>query len=132
MAVVGAGPAGLTAARVLADRGFKPVVFEHAAVTGGQLNLGDKPPGKDKIDWCMDDLESAAVRGGVEIRFNTEPSARDLGGLEPLRGHRGHRGAAGGAEASPGWTGTTSAPSSGCWTGRSGLKGSASRSSAPA
>jgi 2,4-dienoyl-CoA reductase-like NADH-dependent reductase (Old Yellow Enzyme family)/thioredoxin reductase len=83
VAVVGAGPAGLTAARVLADRGFKPVVFESAAVTGGQLNLGDKPPGKDKIDWCKEDLESAAVRSGVEMRFNTEPSARDLEALSP-------------------------------------------------
>ncbi len=83
VAIVGAGPAGMTAARVLGERGFAPVVFEKAAVSGGQLNLGDKPPGKEKIDWCIADLEKAALRSGAEFRFDTDPSTADVAALDP-------------------------------------------------
>ncbi len=83
VAVVGAGPAGLKAAAVLAGRGFKAVVFERGGSAGGQLNLADKPPLKDKIDWCTEDLQAAAERAGVEFRFDTEPSAADLEALDP-------------------------------------------------
>ncbi len=82
-AVVGAGPAGLTAARVLAERGFRTVVFERAYVTGGQLNPGGKPPHKEKMDWCREDLEGAAVRSGAEIRLGAAPCAEDLEALSP-------------------------------------------------
>ena len=47
--ILGAGPAGLEAARVAAGRGFCPVIFEKEPEIGGQLNFADKPPKKDKI-----------------------------------------------------------------------------------
>lgn len=81
--VIGAGPAGLKAAEVLAGRGFRTEVFERGASAGGRLNLADKPPLKDKIDWCTEDLEAAATRAGVEFRFGTEPSIADLEALDP-------------------------------------------------
>jgi 2,4-dienoyl-CoA reductase-like NADH-dependent reductase (Old Yellow Enzyme family)/thioredoxin reductase len=83
VAVVGAGPAGLEAAGVLAGRGFRTVVFDRRAAAGGQLNLADRPPHKDKIDWCTEDLEAAARRAGVEFRFGTEPTVADLETLDP-------------------------------------------------
>lgn len=70
--IIGAGPAGLSAAEILGLRGFKPIVLEKNAFVGGQLQLANKPPKKEKINWCFADLEHAAVQNGAEIRFNTE------------------------------------------------------------
>lgn len=81
--VIGAGPAGLQAAEVCAARGFRTVVFEKAASAGGQLNLADKPPGKTKIDWCTEDLQSAALRSGAEIRVHHAASLSDIKALDP-------------------------------------------------
>ena len=54
--VVGSGPAGLTAAELLARRKFKVTLFEKENVLGGQIDLAVKPPHKDKLYWCIEDL----------------------------------------------------------------------------
>ena len=71
VAVVGAGPAGLQAAIVLAKRGFKPVVFEKASCVGGAMNLADKPPCKHMIEEFIETLTLEAQDLGIEIRLNT-------------------------------------------------------------
>ncbi|HQP30209.1 MAG TPA: NAD(P)/FAD-dependent oxidoreductase [Deltaproteobacteria bacterium] len=81
--VIGAGPAGLSAAEILGLRGFKPIVFEKNAEVGGQLQLANKPPKKDKINWCFTDLYHAAVKNGAEIRFNSSPTLADIQALDP-------------------------------------------------
>ena len=81
--VIGAGPAGLAAAEVLASRGFKALVLERSGSAGGQLKLAGVPPGKDKIDWCIRDLEDSARRSGAEIRFDIEVSVPVLEALDP-------------------------------------------------
>lgn len=83
VAIVGAGPAGLTAAEILGKRGFHPIVLEKMPFTGGQLQLADKPPRKEKIDWCFEDLERAARRAGADIRLNTTADAAALKALQP-------------------------------------------------
>ncbi len=83
VAIVGAGPAGLMAAQVLASRDFKPVVLESSDSAGGQLKLAGAPPKKEKMAWAVDDLEAAARRSGAEIRYNSEASAEVLGALDP-------------------------------------------------
>lgn len=83
VAVIGAGPAGLSAAEILGLRGFKPVVFEKNSFVGGQLQLANKPPKKEKINWCFTDLYHAAVKNGAEVRFNTGATLESIKALNP-------------------------------------------------
>lgn len=69
--VVGAGPAGLTAARELAARDFKVTVLEKNSRPGGQLILAQAPPYKEKIGWLIEDLTQLAKRQEVVIEYNT-------------------------------------------------------------
>ncbi|MBN2168214.1 MAG: FAD-dependent oxidoreductase [Actinobacteria bacterium] len=81
--VIGGGPAGMKAADTAAIRGFKVVLFESSDKMGGQLKIAQVPPKKDKIDWCLEDLESADRRNGVEIRLNSDPTVDDIKALDP-------------------------------------------------
>ncbi|MBQ6525531.1 MAG: FAD-dependent oxidoreductase [Clostridia bacterium] len=83
VAVVGAGPAGLTAAREAAKRGFKTVLFEKENEPGGQLNLAKMPPNKDRMQWAIDDLTQGAKNAGVEIRLGTAATEENLKALKP-------------------------------------------------
>ena len=70
--VIGAGPAGLTAAELMAKRGFKVTVYEKEALAGGQVYLGSRPPHKEKLNWCIEDLVTACEKLGVEIKYSAE------------------------------------------------------------
>ena len=70
--VIGAGPAGLTAAELMAKRGFKVTVYEKEANPGGQVYLGSRPPHKEKLNWCIEDLVTACEKLGVEIKYSAE------------------------------------------------------------
>ena len=63
--VIGAGPAGLSAAMALAARGHKVEIFEKEAQAGGQLLSASRPPHKaafmDWVTWSLRQLEKAAV-----------------------------------------------------------------------
>ena len=76
--VVGAGPAGLEAARVAAERGHSVVVFEVADQPGGQVRLTARSKRRAEmigiIDWRM----AQCTRLGVEFRFNTWAEAEDV------------------------------------------------------
>jgi 2,4-dienoyl-CoA reductase-like NADH-dependent reductase (Old Yellow Enzyme family)/thioredoxin reductase len=69
--VVGAGPAGLEAARVASERGHQVTVFEAASKPGGQVRLTALSPRRKEmlsiIDWRMARCEEQ----GVHFRFNT-------------------------------------------------------------
>lgn len=81
--IVGAGPAGLTAAETLGERGFKPIVLEREAHAGGQAYLASLPPHKGKINWCVEDLLVAAKKQGAEILFNIEANESIIKSYEP-------------------------------------------------
>ncbi len=76
--IVGAGPAGLEAARVAAERGHQVVVLEAAANPGGQVLLTTRSPRRREmigiIDWRM----AQCTRLGVEFRFNIFAEAADI------------------------------------------------------
>ncbi len=83
VAIIGAGPAGLEAARVLAMRKFKPVIFEKSDKIGGQLEFANKPPKKEKINYLIDYLRVQSEKLGIEIRLNSTPTIEDLKKLNP-------------------------------------------------
>ncbi|MEG0978520.1 MAG: NAD(P)/FAD-dependent oxidoreductase [Oscillospiraceae bacterium] len=83
VAIVGAGPAGLMAAKVLGERGFKPVIFEKEKEIGGQLQLANKPPHKEKITWVIEDLATLAKKNGADIRLSTPATVEEIKKLKP-------------------------------------------------
>lgn len=83
VAVIGGGPAGIEATRVLALKGFKPVLFEKKDVLGGSVYLGSKPPFKEKLNWFIDNLVYQIKQLGVDIRLNTEPTFENIKALNP-------------------------------------------------
>ena len=70
--IVGAGVAGLEAARVAAIRGHKVDVYEKEDKVGGQIHLAAVPPRKDEILRAVAYYECILPAMGVEIHLNTE------------------------------------------------------------
>lgn len=81
--VIGAGPAGLEAARVASERGHEVVVFEAQPDPGGQVRLTAQSPRRREmisiIDWRM----SQCAARDVEFHFNTWAEADDVTALNP-------------------------------------------------
>ncbi|MDR1734007.1 MAG: NAD(P)/FAD-dependent oxidoreductase [Oscillospiraceae bacterium] len=81
--VIGAGIAGLSAAKGLAEDGCRVVVFEKEALPFGQLRLAAALPGKKKILWAGEDLLEKCRRLGVEFRYETAASGAYLKEMQP-------------------------------------------------
>lgn len=76
--IVGAGPAGLEAARVAARRGHRVVVFEAGSRPGGQLVVAAKAGWRRDLVAIVDWLAAEAGRCGAEIRYNRYAEAADV------------------------------------------------------
>ena len=81
--VIGAGPAGLTAAQTLAMRGFDVTVYEKAEEPGGQVLTAAACHLKDKLLWCIEDLMTQARKAGAKIELGRELSAQEIAEREP-------------------------------------------------
>ena len=68
--VIGAGPAGLEAARVCAERGHDVVLFEAADQPGGQLNIAARVERRREIMGIIDWRYAQLQRLSVEMRFS--------------------------------------------------------------
>ncbi len=69
--IIGAGPAGLEAARVSALKGHKVIVFEKEKEIGGAVRLASVPPGKDKMNWLIEYYEHELKNLKVEVHTST-------------------------------------------------------------
>jgi 2,4-dienoyl-CoA reductase-like NADH-dependent reductase (Old Yellow Enzyme family) len=76
--VVGGGPAGMEAARVLAERGHRVTLTERTEQLGGQFRLAGRQPSRsqvtDLIAWFGRRLEAL----GVDVQLGSEMSADDV------------------------------------------------------
>ncbi len=86
IAVVGAGPAGLSFATVAAQRGHRVTLFEASGEIGGQFNVAKRIPGKEEFYETLRYFRVMLEKTGVDLRLNTRVSAEDLkaGGFDEV------------------------------------------------
>jgi 2,4-dienoyl-CoA reductase (NADPH2) len=78
IAVVGAGPAGLAAATVAAERGHDVTLYEAANEIGGQFNLARRIPGKEEFAETLRYFRARLARFAVDVQLNRRVVADDL------------------------------------------------------
>jgi 2,4-dienoyl-CoA reductase-like NADH-dependent reductase (Old Yellow Enzyme family) len=81
--VVGAGPGGLEAARVCAERGHDVIVLEAMPWAGGQLRLAARNPRRRDLLGIVDWRVAELARMGVEVRYDTFADDQLVVGLRP-------------------------------------------------
>jgi 2,4-dienoyl-CoA reductase (NADPH2) len=79
-AVVGSGPAGLSAALVLAERGHQVDLYEAAAEIGGQLNMAKVIPGKEEFHEMLKYFTRQIELLGVRVHLGSRVRTEDLTG----------------------------------------------------
>ena len=80
IAVIGAGPAGLAAATVAAQRGHDVTLFDSASEIGGQFNIAKRIPGKEEFFETLRYFGRKLQTTGVDLRLNTRVKVDDLVG----------------------------------------------------
>jgi 2,4-dienoyl-CoA reductase (NADPH2) len=78
IAVVGAGPAGLAASTVLADRGHEVDLFDAASDIGGQFNMAKQIPGKEEFHETIRYFRKKLETSGVKVHLDTRVDAAFL------------------------------------------------------
>lgn len=86
IAVVGAGPAGLSAATVAAQRGHRVTLFDSADEIGGQFNVAKRIPGKEEFYETLRYFGRRLEVTGVEVRLRTRATVERLreGGFDEV------------------------------------------------
>jgi len=86
IAVVGAGPAGLSAATTAASRGHQVTLFDGASEIGGQFNIAKQIPGKEEFYETLRYYGKQIEITGVNLQLNTRITADELnnGGFDEV------------------------------------------------
>ena len=84
IAVVGAGPAGLSFATVAATRGHEVTLFDAAHEIGGQFNVAKQIPGKEEFYETLRYFGKQLQLTGVHLKLNTLVAANDLAGFDEV------------------------------------------------
>ena len=84
VAIVGAGPAGLSTAMTAAQRGHDVTLFDRASEIGGQLNMAKQVPGKEEFWGLVDWFRTMIADLDVKVELNREVTADDLTGFDEV------------------------------------------------
>ena len=84
IAIVGAGPAGLSTALVADERGHKVTLFDRADQVGGQLNMAKKIPGKEEFIGLVDWYDRMVAASDIDLQLGKEVTADDLDGFDEV------------------------------------------------
>jgi len=78
IAVIGAGPAGLSAATIAAQRGHIVTLFDADNAIGGQFNMAKQIPGKEEFYETLRYFSKQILLHKVTLKLNTKVSVSDL------------------------------------------------------
>lgn len=84
IAVVGAGPAGLAASTMLAERGHEVHLFDGAADIGGQFNMARRIPGKEEFSETLRYFRRRIEKTGVKLHLNTRVGVAQLSSYDEV------------------------------------------------
>ncbi|HEX5277202.1 MAG TPA: NADPH-dependent 2,4-dienoyl-CoA reductase, partial [Fluviicoccus sp.] len=84
IAVVGAGPAGLSFSTVAAERGHQVTLFDADTRIGGQFNIAKQVPGKEEFNETLRYFGAMINKYGVNLQLGKRVGASDLAGFDEV------------------------------------------------
>ncbi|KUP93734.1 NADPH-dependent 2,4-dienoyl-CoA reductase [Tritonibacter horizontis] len=84
VAIVGAGPAGLSTALAAAERGHAVTLFDASDEIGGQLNMAKQIPGKEEFWGLVDWYRTMIAKAGITVHLGRRVGAEDLTGFDEV------------------------------------------------